>query len=449
MAQIAHLRRSRIVKAITDVAGSDKDFEQADIILNRILPTIKIDRELAVTAAGQAAVLTALTTSIKCFGSANLVCDFDAPLKRRLSLGSSLFEAAHAIGATITQSVPGNSTHLIAIGNGPDEGAFVRCWWDRWTAGILPPWDEELAGVSGNPLAGVFAGGLAVREVFANAIGRRRNVNQRSVLSLWCPWNSSSVDDVPPSILTLPGKLWFVGLGHLGQGYLWNLAFLPVSDTHAILQDDQEVGEENVATGLLTRHLDFETHNNKARVSARWLEEAGWTTNLIERRNYGDIRLTPEDPPVVLTSIDEPLARIEIAKAGHQFLIDAGVGHGALDFEIGQIRVVPSDIDPESLWSRQTPAKDIDAVLRKVAYIEHARKHDRCGTFTLAEASVAVPFVGATVGALGIAQLLRLAALGTTPQILQIELGMPQGATRGVLNPPSPSAFGGSEFSFA
>lgn len=448
MTQIAHLGRSRIAKVITDAADSDKDFEQAAATLDAVLLVVTLDAEQAATAAGQAAVLTMVTASMKCFGKAVLVCDDDAPLKRRLDLGSTLLEVVRAVGGKVEQSIPPDATHVVTIGQRDVDNAFAQCWWSGWNAGVLPPWDDERCGNSDNPLAGVFAGGLAVREVFANAIGRRRSVNHRVATSLWTPWQRPDGGDTPPSKLALPGKLWFVGLGHLGQGFLWSLAFLPVSG-HAILQDDQTVGEENVATGLVTRRSDFEIKKQKTRVAARWLEGAGWKTSLIERRNHGDLQLTPDDPPVILTSIDEPNARIAIAKAGQEFLIDAGVGHGAIDFEIGQIRVVPKGVDPETLWSRPARTKNVDAMLQKPAYREHARDHDNCGTFSLAEASVAVPFVGATVGALTIAQLLRLAALKSTAQIIQIELGMPEATSAGILNPTPTAGFGGIEFSFA
>mgnify|MGYP001046187553 FL=1 len=446
MAHIPHLGRSRIAKAMTDATESDKDFEQADATLVAVRVVICIDSDQARTAAGQAAVLTIITTCCKCFGRVVLVCADEPAMNRQLGLGATLLEAARACGAEVSPTQPMDTTHVVSIGSAIAEEGFVRCWWDSWTAGILPGWEGEPMGNSANPLSGIFSGALAVREIFANVIGRRRGVVRSSKVSLWCPQGGESCH--PPNILTLPKSLWLVGLGHLGQGFLWSLGFLPPA-AHAILQDDQTAGEENVATGLVTRQSDFERKNHKTRVAARWLDGAGWTTSILERRNYGDLRLTADDPAVVLTSIDEPLARIDIAKAGYSFLVDAGVGHGAVDFEIGQVRVVPRGVDPEGLWSRPPNPKDIDAMLQKRAYRAHARKHDNCGTFSLAEASVAVPFVGAAIGALTIAQLLRLAALGSTSQIIQIELGMPEAISMGVVNPPSDVGLGGVEFSFA
>lgn len=441
-----HLRRSRITKVITDAAGSKRDFDQATAALDAVHVAVIIDRKVIASAAAQAAAVTAVNTAVKCFGRATLVYQHNILLNAKIALGSDLLDVVMACGAQVSTLLPSSATHVIVVGDIQSAGVFVRCWWNGWSAGVLPGWDDEPCGDSCNPLAGVFAGALAVREVFANAIGRRRSVDRRAVISLWRPWSQGCNPEAAPTVLALPRSLWLVGLGHVGQGFLWSLAFLPAAGTHATLQDDQIVGEENVGTGLVTQLLDFENGSKKARVAARWLEAAGWATSLLERRYYGDLKLTENDPPVVLTSLDEPVARLAIAKAGHSFMIDAGVGHGAFDFEIGQIRVVPKGADTCGLWAHAARPKNIDAILQAPAYREHAKKYDGCGTFTLAEASVAAPFVGAAIGALTIAQLLRVGSMCSTPRIMQVELNAPEAVSVGSLNPASAQGLGGIEF---
>jgi hypothetical protein len=53
----------------------------------------------------------------------------------------------------------------------------------------------------------------------------------------------------------------------------------------------------------------------------------------------------------------------------------------------------------------------------------------------LAEASVAVPFVGAAAAALTIAQASRLASLQPIPHLMQVELGATEMVTNGGLAP--------------
>ncbi len=183
-------------------------------------------------------------------------------------------------------------------------------------------------------------------------------------------------------------------------------------------------------------------------MAARWLEGLGWKTSLLERRNYGDIDLQPDDPAIVLTSIDEPRARMAIAGAAFEYMIDAGVGHGPTDFDRAQIRVLHKGSDPRRFWSLPEPAKDVDAMLRLRAYQVHARKFDSCGTFSLAQASAAVPFVGAAVGAVATAQLLRIGNMQSTMELMQMDLECPGMVTPSSANRRPYSSLGGVECRF-
>lgn len=430
----AHLRRSRIAKVLTDKPGAETEFPAAEARLAAVKVAVVLTPDQVKTAAGQAAALTAIVTACKCFGSAALVANPEQRLVRPLPFGDTLGSAAMALGAAILTETPISATHVIMIGGVRrlGERVFVRCWWDGWTAGVVPDWDERVCGTSGNPLAGVFAGALAVRAVFAEVVESKRARTSASVASLWQPCEDPATAPTGPDVAYLPSSIWLVGLGHVGQGFLWSLGFLPVTGARAVLQDDQAAGEENVATGLLTADLDIE--EMKTRVATRWLEPLGWKTLHLERRHYGDFKPRDDDPAVVLTSIDEPNARMKIALAGFAYMIDAGVGHGPGDFDQAQIRVLPKGSDPERFWSAPAPAKDVEALLRLKAYEAHAQRFDKCGAFALAEASAAVPFVGAAVGAVTIAQLLRIGSMRSTMQLMTIDLECPGLVTPSGLN---------------
>src|SRR5262249_8564590 len=155
--------------------------------------------------------------------------------------------------------------------------------------------------------------------------------------------------------------------------------------------DDQEAGEENEATGLLT-YGDDDVGRRKARVAASWLEPA-WDTSLIERRHRGDILLTDDDSPIVFAGLDNVPARYGVASAGFDYMVDAGVGHGPVDFESFQLRVLRRGTDPRGHWAAEGKTKNVEAILEQAVYREYIAKYDRCGAFELAEGSVAVPFV--------------------------------------------------------
>lgn len=428
-----HLKRSRIAKALVDRLTDAMSFEDSEAFLRATKVAICLDGAIAASPAAQAAALTAMTTAVKCFGSAVIVADSATPLLKPLRYGATIGEAAAFFGATLSSAVPKDTTHTILIGDCRPEkpGDFVRCWWEGWCAGVLPAWDDRELGSGLNPLGGVAAGALAVREVFAARIGNSRAGKRASLLSLWQPWMPYDKASAGPAAVVLAAKLWFVGLGHLGQGFLWSLAQLPVAGGWLVLQDDQKAGEENEATGLLT-YGENDIGERKTRVAASWFKPA-WDTSLIERRHHGDIRVTVDDPTILFAGLDNVPARLNVAGAGFDYVVDAGVGHGAVDFESFQLRVLRKGADLAKQWSAPENAKDVDAMLEREGYRDLAKK-DRCGAFELAEGSVAVPFVGAFVGAIGVAQAMRVSSGHVTAEFLQAELGAPALATAGRMN---------------
>jgi hypothetical protein len=440
-----HLKQSRIAKALTDRVNGSASFAAAEERLNSVRVTIVLLPDQAATEAGQAAALTAINTSSKCFGNVTLVGDPQLALVRVLPIGETVGAAATMLGAVVAHTVPRDTTHTIVIGNNslPPAETFARCWWNGWTAGIVPAWDDRGVGASGNPLAGIFSGALAVREVFGTVLGYPRCGFRVSLASLWEPGIDPATTDAGPQTVYISPRLWLIGLGHLGQGVLWSLGLLPVSGLEAVLQDEQKAGEENEATGLLTRGVDV--GRRKARVAARWLDRPGWSTRLIERRHYGDIPLLDDDPSIAITSLDEPEARMQIANTGFDYLIDAGIGHGPVDFEALQIRVLKKGVDPSMFWSSPESPKNVDKLMDQDVYRAHEAESDRCGTLTIANASVAVPFVGAAVGALTIAQAIRLASMQATVQMMQMELGTPGMAIVGAVNPAPSQSYGSIE----
>lgn len=418
-----HLRRSRVSKALTD-AGLAASFEEAEARLDSVEVCVELGAEAARTPAGQAAALTALVTAVRCFGRATFVCPETAlPVLATLRAGGELCTAARGLGARLATTIPPGTTHLIQIG-GPGRfgGWTVHPWWDRWRAGTrtksVPSGDGRVA------VAGVFAGALAVRQVFAT-VRRAGEAPQDATVSLWEPWIPDP-EDPGPARFTAPNAIWFAGLGHLGQAFVWNLLWLPYrGPRRAVLQDDQRIGIENEPTSLLVDADDVGAARKKVRVAASWLEPAGWSTELIERRHRGDIALVPEDPPYLLAGLDALPPRRLLGRAGFDVMVDAGIGHGAHDFEGLQVRTIPKGADLDRLWSRPEPERSREALLASPAYDTLQGKGLACGAYQLAQASVAVPFVGAATAAIAIGQLVRSATMLPGGALIQMGLAAP------------------------
>lgn len=416
-----HLARSRVTKALTDAALS-ASFAAAEATLDAVRPCVVLGKADAATPAGQTAALTAVVTARKCFGRVRLAgAGLDVPLLQPLLAGPTIGIAARALGADVNASIGEETTHLIRIGDTtPWLGWQVSAWWDRWLAGT-----RLSGGRSGSPslaLAGMFAGALAVRQVFAHV--RHGTPARDATLSLWEPSTAASPGLSGPKHYTIPTRLWLVGLGHLGQALVWGLLALPLrGDRYAVLQDDQWIGVENEPTSLLVGADDVGIR--KVRVASCWLDHAGWSTEIIERRHYGDIRRTEQDPLILLSGLDDLRPRRVLAGLDFDYMIDMGIGRGATDFEALQVRVISKGSCTDGLWLDEVSNSPRDRLMGRPAYTALDRDIGQCGVIPLADASVAVPFVGAATAALALAQLARLGAMQPAVRLLQVELGAP------------------------
>ena len=136
-------------------------------------------------------------------------------------------------------------------------------------------------------LAAVLAAALGVSELFLSFAEISIEARRRTVgLSLWRPeFDPAHPDAIGPVVEWLPSDLWVLGLGHLGNAYLWALGTLPYAKpwkARFFLNDFDSVEDENIETGLLFSGADID--RTKARTCAAWLEGRGIQTRLLERR---------------------------------------------------------------------------------------------------------------------------------------------------------------------
>ena len=157
--------------------------------------------------------------------------DLDVPLKVPLPLRSRLHEAVADLGGLLASPDAGIPT--ITIGGGPlsrSTGFHIRTAAAGWRGGILPAYSKLMPAPGPTiPLAAMLSAGLAVNEAFLFVEGGSPAAGRRPIgLSLWQPSadiNWLKPDSSEPQIIHLPSRLWLIGLGHLGQAYLWGLGY--------------------------------------------------------------------------------------------------------------------------------------------------------------------------------------------------------------------------------
>ena len=127
-------------------------------------------------------------------------------------------------------------------------------------------------------------------------------------LSLWqpnsqCDWLAN--DDSEPRLTYLPSQLWLIGLGHLGQAYLWGLGLLPYAsprDLSLVLQDVDRITPSTESTSILTNATMVGV--KKTRAMADWAERRGFKAAIHERLFDGNFKCRPDEPAVALCGLD-------------------------------------------------------------------------------------------------------------------------------------------------
>src|SRR6266568_6112957 len=291
MNDTSKMRLSRISKLFVDGG----DISAADALARRRQHRIvlKCGADVAQSRTLQLAVLTAANIASRCFpGALQFSLDAglaDAPLlvwpQLKTTFGAALTEIV-AVDNLAETGDADEPRHILLFGTATAARDALRVTFDGWVAKTGPAEKvERLQEREFCALAGILAGALAISEVFLSFAGLNIEAARRIVgLSLWRP-------DLPPSdphavgvpVQFLPSELWVLGLGHLGNAYLWALAALPYANPAAAqiyLNDFDVVEPENFDTGMI-----FGCGNAdilKTRICDKWLERRGFRTQLIE-----------------------------------------------------------------------------------------------------------------------------------------------------------------------
>ena len=184
-----------------------------------------------------------------------------------------------------------------------------------------------------------------------------------------------------PARLHAPNKLWLVGLGHLGQAFVWSLLTLPYREARGWCCRTISVSARRIEATSLLVLAQPKIGERKVRLASAWLEHGGWETALIERRHRGDLRPTADDPPFLLSGLDDLAPRKLLAGAGFDYMVDAGIGHGPGDFEGIQVRIIPNSGSVEGLWNASENGTSKDRLLAGEAYQSLERENRRVRHF--------------------------------------------------------------------
>lgn len=422
----------RLVKEMID-SGAAASLAEANQMFRGFRLGLHIDASEAGDSGCQAAFLTAVALAKRVFlGGVCVECPAMARLAVPLPLGDTLGEAVTRLGGELGD--PHHGPPLVTVGNLPTRrrAAFhIRTVCAGWRGGILPA-DAELPISPGPtmPLAPMLAAALAVNEAFTFVRSRSSASGRRPLgLSLWDPsptadWTVSGPHE--PRLSYLPAHLWALGLGHLGQAFLWALGLLPYPDpsqVSLVLQDFDVITPATESTSILTDA--GLVGQKKARAMAAWAERRGFATAIYERPFDGNFTRRQDEPSVLFCGVDNGLARRVVDQVGFDFVIEAGLGRGYRDFRTMRLHALPGPRPASAIWDAPDDHEEIET---RPAYrkLLDEGELDRCGVTQLAGKAVGAPFVGAVAACLSLSEVLRLLHDGTVHQVIDLDLQAPE-----------------------
>ncbi len=391
---------ARLSRILVDTQGIS--FDEAQAKLRALTLEISVGAD-ATSKAAHAAALTAVSVGLRSFvGGVRVVGAVGQRANSLLPIpGDTLEQQCAQLGGRPFGGEPTCRIGIGAIDAVSETPAFFP-WWSGWTAGI------RTAGHNGtrcgeNPLAGIAAGALGVGAAFELARGRTKIIP--ADVDLWGTKRTPKFDEI-----FLPNALWLVGLGNLGQAYLWALTFLPYAEPNKVLlmfQDDDRVTPENWATSVLVRNEVYGML--KGKVAEQWAEDRGFDTRRVDRRFTALDRHANGEPLLALCGLDNVVSRRSIAAFGFAAIVDAGLGRSADDFDKFAVRVFDQQHPIDRHFANQTDAKSVEGS-EGAAYRQLEQEIGPCGVAEIGGASVAAPYVSAVAATLVISRAIALAS---------------------------------------
>lgn len=415
----------RLARAVLERFGGT--YAQAMETLATFRLNLICGEEIAYSAALQAALLTAVNAGKRAFLGGVVV---ELPARVELMLpwpnASSLNEVVTRLGARNTLSQYTERSHTLHFGSVADpvpDALSVVC--SGWRGGVAPAeMTFSLHGDSDFALGGVLAGAMGVARGFLRVCGLSSSfVEQPLGVSLWRPdlaWTDREATG--PDLEYLPSKLWFLGLGHLGQAFIWNAALLPYErseETLFLLHDFDRVVSGNWSAGLLCENDS--PGRFKTRLCSDWLEARGFRTRICERRFDGTVHRDNDEPYIALCGFDSASARRCLDRAGFALVVECGLGGSIDTFDNVGLHTFPDATrTPVQIWADG----DLGEVPGRPALHAALRTQDPCGILadTLAGKALSSSFVGAYAGAFAIGEILRGLHGGIRCEVINAQL---------------------------
>jgi hypothetical protein len=413
----------RVAQAI--MVKHDVGYEEACLILGKMRLRLICDASIAHSAAMQAALVTAINTGKRAFhGGVFVSMPHHVPCLLPWPSPQPLNSMVSMMGGCFVIPENDQYTQTIYFGSTPkpvEDALAVFC--SGWRGGTAPA-GQQVFMHSPHDFAtgGVVAGALAVARGFLHVSGlSSRPLEAPQGYSLWRPdlnWLDPAADG--PALESLPKALWMLGLGHLGQAYLWNFGLLPYQspkDATFMLQDFDDVVSGNYTSQLLCERNNI--GHKKTRICSDWLVARGFNTIITERPFDETTKRSGEEPYIACCGFDVAKPRRILEDAGFDLIVECALGADTARFDRIILHTFPdARLKPATIWSSDDQAQPDKRI------VEAFGGKEDCGILaeTLAKKAVSSSFVGAIAGAFVTGEILRALNGGARCELIQTQL---------------------------
>lgn len=352
----------------------------------------------------QAALITAVNTGKRAFkGGVFIEMPTEIQMLLPWTKECTLNDVVLELGGQLSLNEIADFT--LHIGNPAIDNNSLEIIANCWQGGVVAAGDKiSLPLHPDGVLGGVFAGSFGVALGFLRVSKEKVDSTIETCgLSLWRPdlnWLSSDAEGV--EIKYFPDKLWFLGLGHLGQAYVWTLSLMSFKDHEKIsvvLQDTDIVTIANIDTGLLSEDDSCKSKIKKTRLCSKWLEDRGISTHICER--YFDITFLPRDNEgdILICGLDNIESRKILSTSKFKNIIDCGLGGNKRNFDsITVYNLGESHLDPEEIWSEANKSTENAESQKLFSNILGCGEYDK---------GIGASFIGGIASTLVFSELLR------------------------------------------
>ena len=412
---------NRLARTLMDQGMS---YEAALKKLNSLQLRISCGAEIRDSAAQQAALLTAVNSGKRAF-LGGVAVNMPDDVKLRVPWpGVSLNSVVSTLGGVFDPPrVQSDDTPQLLLGSAEPHANFgLRLYCDGWRGAIGPPDADVAAFTPGSDFAlgGVISGALGVAHSFLKATGVHVRAGDSVVgISAWRPdlhWLDPHATG--PILEGLPKSFWLLGLGHLGQAYLWNVGLLPFAkpaEVKVVLQDFDHLVEANWSAGLLTEKMKPTYY--KTRLCASWLEARDFRTAITERRYNEHTVRAGDEPYLALCGFDNAAARTHLEDSGFDLVLEAALGGSLSTFDRIMMHTFPdASKTARTIWGGHAQ----ESAQPTAEIVELTKDIEDCGilAISLANKAISASFVGALAGALVLGEALRACCGGVRCEIL-------------------------------